>query len=111
MKEEKLAITKSTGNVYADLAFADAGEQQAKSEIAQQIARIIKHRKLTQKLAAEILGVDQPKISALQRGLLKGFSMERLLGFLNKLDRDVEIVIKLKPNKRKSPARLSVAFS
>jgi predicted XRE-type DNA-binding protein len=61
----------------------------------------IARRGLTQARAAEVLGIDQPKVSTLLRGRLTGFSVERLLRFLTALDRDVEIVIKDKAQARR----------
>jgi DNA invertase Pin-like site-specific DNA recombinase len=55
---------------------------------------------LTQAQAAELLGIDQPKVSALTRGKLSGFSMERMFHFLNALGRDVQITVKAKPRSR-----------
>jgi hypothetical protein len=52
------------------------------------------------KKAATLLDIDQPKVSALMRGRLSGFSTERLFKFLNDLGRDVEIVVKPKPRSR-----------
>ena len=65
-------------------------------------------RKLTQSQAAALLGVDQPKVSALKQGKLAGFSIERLLRFLLLLGRDIEIRVAVKPKSRAS-ARLRVA--
>jgi predicted XRE-type DNA-binding protein len=62
---------------------------------------------MTQAEAAELLGIDQPKVSALINGKLSGFSTVRLFRFLNALGRDVEIVVKIKPNSR-SQARTRV---
>ena len=93
---KKLKLTPSSGNVFADLGVADAEETLAKAEVASRICDIIAERKLSQTTAAEILGVDQPKVSALMHGRLGGFSSDRLFRFLNALDRDVEIVIKPK---------------
>lgn len=92
----KIKVTPSKGNVFADLGVADAEEAFAKAEIASRICDIIAERKLSQTRAATILGIDQPKVSALMRGRLEGFSSDRLFRFLNALDRDVEIVIKPK---------------
>ena len=55
---------------------------------------ILEERKLTQKKAATVFGIDQPKVSALLRERLEGFSSDRLFRFLNALDRDIEIVIR-----------------
>ncbi|OFV95262.1 MAG: XRE family transcriptional regulator [Acidobacteria bacterium RIFCSPLOWO2_02_FULL_60_20] len=100
--------TLGSGNVFADLGFANAEEMLAKAELAHRITAIIEHRRLTQSQAAEILRIDQPKISALKRGRLSGFSLERLLRLLLLLGRDVEIVVK-EPRPAKRPARLLVA--
>lgn len=91
--KKKIECVESSGNVFADLGFVNPEEALAKSELARQISAIIKQRKLTQKQAAEILKVDQPKISALIRGRLRSFSLERLISFLNELGQDVNIMI------------------
>jgi predicted XRE-type DNA-binding protein len=77
-------------------------EHLAKAGLTVQIIEIICQRRLNQSAAAAILGIDQPKISALLRGQLKNFSLDRLCRFLNALDKDVHIVVKDKP---KSPVR------
>jgi predicted XRE-type DNA-binding protein len=107
MKEE-IEVYHGSGNVFSDLELPDAEEMQAKAELARQILSIITKRHLTQAMAAEILGIDQPKVSALIRGKLRGFSMERLFHFLNALGRDVQITVKTKPRSRQQ-ARLRVA--
>jgi predicted XRE-type DNA-binding protein len=101
----------STGNVYADLGFADAAEMLAKARIVAQIGRIIQARKMTQVQAAELLGIDQPKVSSLLRGHFKGYSQERLIGFLTKLGMDVEIVVRPKARKRQTSGTVSVVFA
>ena len=99
---------ESSGNVFADLGLPQSEEALAKAELVQKITAIIEQRRLTQAQAAEILGVDQPKISALKRGRLSGFALERLVRFLVLLGQDVEIVVKSHPRSR-SQARLLVA--
>lgn len=94
-----LKHTVSSGNVYEDLGFNDSEERLAKAKLAFCITEIIERRGLIQNKAAKILGINQPKVSALMSGQLSGFSIERLIKFLNKLDQDVEIVIK--PHKSK----------
>ena len=98
---EKTEVFHGSGNVFADLGLPDAEELLAKAELARQIMTIIDKRRLSQVQAAEILGIDQPKVSALVRGNLAGFSFERLIHFLNLLGRDVQIVVKAKPRTRR----------
>ena len=103
----KRDYVESSGNVFADLGVPRAEEALAKAELAQKIIDIIGDRRLTQVQAARILDVDQPKISALRRGRLSGFSIERLLRFLMLLGHDVEITVR--PRRSRSRARLLVA--
>ena len=70
---------------------------------------MIARQRLTQAGAAEKLGVNQPKVSALANYRLNGFSVERLMTFLTALDQDVEIVIKKKPRSRANARILVVA--
>ncbi len=108
--KDKLEITKSSGNVFADVGLPNADKYLAKAELARQINQVITKRSLKQIEAAKVLGIDQPKVSALSCGRLDDFSIERLIDFLNKLDRDVEIVVKKKPTRRKEHGHLLVVF-
>ena len=107
ISEGENAITRGTGNVFADLGYADAEERQTKLRLAHAINGVIARRRLTQAAAADKLGVNQPKVSALANYKLDGFSVERLMTFLTALDQDVEIVIRNKPRSR-AAGRISV---
>ena len=100
--------TPSSGNVFADLNLPRADDLLAKAELAAKIIAEIERRRLTQNQAAQILGIDQPKISALKQGKLSGFSIERLMRLLLLLGRDIEIKVKGRP-KTRAAARLRVA--
>lgn len=90
-EEEEPLFEKSSGNVFRDLGFPDAEERLEKANLAYEIYRTITNRRLTQRKAAEIMGIDQPKVSSIVRGNLKGFSLERLIALLKKLGVDVHI--------------------
>jgi predicted XRE-type DNA-binding protein len=100
-------VVRGSGNVFADLGFPDAIERQAKLRLAYALNQVLDQRKLTQAEAAKVLGIGQPKISALRRYKLAGFSVERLMTLLTAVDQDVEIVIRRKPKTRRA-ARISV---
>ncbi len=97
-----------SGNVFADLRVPRPEEALAKAELAHKITRLIERRRLTQAEAARILDVDQPKVSALRRGRLSGFSLDRLVRFVVLLGHDVEIVVK-KRSRPRGRVRLLVA--
>ncbi len=83
-----------SGNVFEELGHSRPAEALAKAELARKIAELIAKRRLTQAAAAELLHVDQPKVSALARGRLAGFSLDRLVRFLALLGSDVEIAVR-----------------
>jgi predicted XRE-type DNA-binding protein len=87
-------IERGTGNVFADLGFKDAAERQTKTRLALAVNELLKARKLKQRETAELLGIPQPKVSALKNYQLDQFSVERLMEFLTALNHDVEIMIR-----------------
>lgn len=106
-RKEEITFELAQDNIFADIGLPNAEEELTKAELAWEIECIIKKRKLTQQKAAKIMGINQPKVSALLRRKLSGFSVERLMHFLNLLGQDIDIVVKPKPKNRKS-ARVHV---
>jgi len=102
-----LKVRPSSGNVFADLGFAQADDELEKAQLATHIRQVLKRRRLTQTAAARLVGVDQPEVSALLNGRLAGFSSDRLMRLLTALGQDVEIVVKGKPRNR-ARGRISV---
>lgn len=95
--KREIPVERSSGNVFEDIGLEQSAEMLVKSEMAARIASIIGKRGLTQARAAEVLGIDQPGVSDLVRGRLRGFSSDRLFRFLNALGQDVKIVIGPRP--------------
>ena len=91
---DNIPVTEGSGNVFADLGVAEPAEELAKAQLALHIRDAIKQRRLTQAEAAGLVGLDQPKISALMNGRLGGFSSDRLLRCLIALGCDVDIVVR-----------------
>jgi predicted XRE-type DNA-binding protein len=90
---DDVEVYESSGNVFADLGLPDAEERLAKAMISRLIANAIRERGLTQSQAAALLGTTQPKVSALVRGQLAGFSMDRLFRFLTVLGMNVRVEV------------------
>ena len=103
-------IEKSSGNIFADIGFANDQEMLVKANLALKISEIITQRRLTQMEAALVLGMPQPKLSKLLRGQFHGVSETKMLECLNKLGRDIQIVIR-KANRDKRIGRTSVIFA
>lgn len=79
MKVASRNFTIGSGNVFADLGLPKPDDLLAKAELAAMIIAEIQRRRLTQSQASRILGIDQPKVSALKQGRLSGFSIEHLM--------------------------------
>ena len=91
---EEIECEMSSGNVFADIGIENPEEELTKAKLVWEIEQIIKKKKLTQVEAAKMMGINQPKVSALIRRKLDGFSVERLIHFLNALGQDIDIVVR-----------------
>ena len=89
----KIKFRVASANIFADLGIPQPEEALAKADLARQLISIINERGLTQTEAAQLLGIDQPKVSALTRGQLGGFSMERLMNLLVVAGKGVEVLV------------------
>ena len=103
-------IHEGSGNVYADLGYPNAEEMPIKAKLVSKIADIVHGKGLTQAQTGRILGLTQPKVSALLRGQFRGISERRLIECLTSLGRDVEIVVKDAP-RRRAGGKLTVVFA
>ena len=91
---KNIEVEVGSGNVFRDLGHKNPEEALVKANLALQIHKIIKKRRLTQKNAAKILGITQPRVSDILRGRLARFSIDRLMRFIGLLGKDIEIRVK-----------------
>src|SRR4051812_31996560 len=94
MARKRAEVEVGTGNVFADLGYADARERSLKVELAIEVNRILGEGGLAQEEVAKLLGLRQPHVSDLVRYRLNRFSVERLLDFLTRLGKEVQIRIR-----------------
>ena len=99
-RETEIPVTPSSGNVFADVGLPEAEEELTKAQLASYIRRVVRRRRLTQVAASALMGIDQPKVSALLNGRLANFSSERLMRLLTALGHDVDITVKEKSGDR-----------
>jgi predicted XRE-type DNA-binding protein len=88
------SITRGSGNVFADLGRPDAQDRQTKTRLAKAVNDILATRQLRQADAARLLGIPQPRVSALVNYRLNEFSVEKLISLLTALEQDVHILIR-----------------
>ena len=89
----KVRAQRGSDNVFKDLGFPNPEEALLKADLVVLITRRVRSRGISQTEAGAVLGIPQSKVSDLLRGKLRGFSVERLLGFLMKLGNDIEISV------------------
>lgn len=99
-RKAEIPVKASSGNVFADIGLPQPEEELTKAQLASYLRQVIKRRRLTQVAAAALLGIDQPKVSALLNGRLANFSSERLMRLLTTLGQDVDITVRAKPRNR-----------
>jgi predicted XRE-type DNA-binding protein len=99
-READIQVTESSGNVFADMGLPEPEGEMTKAQLASHIRQVIKRKRLTQVAAASVMGIDQPKVSALLNGRLTNFSSERLMRLLTSLGQDVDITVRTKSRNR-----------
>ncbi len=90
----KLKRTRGSGNVFADVGF---GPEEADNLLlrAQLMSRIRETaRDLTQREAAVLFGVSQPRLNDLLRGKIDKFSLDALVNMLGRAGMRVELRVK-----------------
>src|SRR5947209_16288101 len=87
-------VEAGSGNVFADLDLPQPDLALAKAELVRRIRDLIAAKQLTQVKAAELLGLDQPKVSALIRGRVAGDTMDRLSRYRNARGQRVKITVR-----------------
>src|SRR3990167_6385047 len=98
----RLKMTRSSGNVFKDLGFAEeeAKHLRVRADLLIQIQMALKARGLKQAEAAKLLGVTQPRVSDLVRGRIDLFSIDTLIDMLARLGIRAKLV--LQPSRRRA---------
>jgi predicted XRE-type DNA-binding protein len=109
MSENEQELVRGSGNVYRDLGRPDAGLAQARAVTAAKIIRILDERGLSLRDAENLTGVARSEFSRIRNTQLRRFTLDRLIGILGKLDKDVELTVTFKPRKRGAAAGRSRA--
>lgn len=109
-KADPVRVSRGVRDVLVDLGVHGAAELTTKVRLAVAINGQLAERELSQVDAAELLGINQPKISALRNFKVDGFSVERLMNFLTALGSDIEIIVRARRRSTASaPGKISVS--
>jgi predicted XRE-type DNA-binding protein len=101
-------ITRSSGNVFADIGVPDAAAYKAKADLVLLIADLIERRGLSQSEVSKLIYLAQPDVSKLLRGHFDGYSFDRLFGYLTALDQHVTIGVEEAKSKKDAILEMAV---
>ena len=82
--------TLSSGNVFQDLGLPLPDERLAKAKLAYKINRLIANQRITQKDAANFLGISRSKMTALRNGRLQNFTIDHLASLFRRMNSDLQ---------------------
>ena len=98
MSEEKIPVTRGSGNVFADLDLPDADLRLAKARLVAALEEVAEKENLNQSEISRRCGATQPRVSRMLSGKGRGFTLDKIVTTLNMLGCDVSIkVSKAKP--------------
>ena len=98
--KEKIELVRGSGNVFRDFGNPNADVQQLKALLAAEIIGILGDRKLSTRKAEKETGVPHADFVRIRKPELKRFTVDRLIGILNKLSQRVDVSVKIRPMPR-----------
>ena len=100
MKNERLEVTRGSGNVYRDLGHANADVKQFKALLAAEILKTLDRDQLSVRQAQVRTGIAAADFSRIRNADLGRFTLDRLMSIINRLGSRVEVRVKLRPGGR-----------
>jgi predicted XRE-type DNA-binding protein len=97
-------IEMGTGNLFADLGYADADTHLFKAQLVTRMKSVMTERGMTQTATAKSAGVSQPDISRILKGHFRDVSVERLMRMLTRLGCEVDVIVRPQGSMAQMPA-------
>jgi predicted XRE-type DNA-binding protein len=96
MKDEKIELVRSSGNVFRDFGHANADVEQLKAILATEIIKMLDREKLTVRAAHARTGIAAADFSRIRKADLRRFTVDRLVSIINRLGSRIEIRVKVR---------------
>lgn len=107
MKLEALEVNRSSGNVYRDLGQENVDVKQFKALLAAEIIKQLDQDGLTMREAHARTGIAAADFSRIRNADLARFTLDRLVGIINRLGARVEVKLKIKSASRSNQAAIA----
>jgi predicted XRE-type DNA-binding protein len=96
MKKEPLDVVRGSGNVFRDFGLPDADVRQLKALLAAHIIKRLDRDGLTVRAAQARTGIAAADFSRIRNAYLKRFTVDRLIGIINRLGSSVEVKVSVR---------------
>ncbi|MGH6918331.1 MAG: helix-turn-helix domain-containing protein [Geminicoccaceae bacterium] len=100
MSNDDRDMVRGGDNPFQDVGLPDADTLLMKADLAAGILHVLRERQLSGAQAAKLAGVTEADISRIRRASLDRFTIDRLVRILNRLDRQVQVTVSLRPRGR-----------
>lgn len=105
-EQDDFALERGTGNLFADLGLPDAEREQLRAVLAAEIGKSLMDDSLSVRAAERLTGFAAADFSRIRRAKLKGFTIDRLMTILDRLNREVRVSVSVMPRKPVVPSHL-----
>ena len=105
MKVERLEVVRGSGNVFRDFSKDNADVKQFKALLAAEIIKTLDRDRLSVRRAHVRTGIAAADFSRIRNADLGRFTLDRLVGILNRLGSRVELKVKVRPAIRLAQAQ------
>ena len=90
-------LIRGSGNVYADLGMPDAEMRQLRTMLAAEVIKALDAEGLSVRAAQRRTGIAAADFSRIRNVKLAGFTADRLMTILHRLNRDVQVSVSVLP--------------
>ena len=97
MKDQQLDVVRGSGNVYRDLGQDNADVKQFKALLAAEIIKTLDRESLSARRAQACTGIAAADFSRIRNADLGRFTLDRLVGIINRLGSRVDVKMKVEP--------------
>jgi len=108
-RDDDMELSHCSGAVFRDLGLPNPEVEQLKAILAAKIIGIHDDQKLTVRRAHELTGFAAADFSRVRQAKHSGFTVDRLMSMLDRLDQDVEVTVSVQPRRRITPPAPHVA--
>jgi predicted XRE-type DNA-binding protein len=107
MKNESLEMIRGSANVFRDFGQQNADVEQFKALLAAEIIKALDRDKLSVRAAHARTGIAAADFSRIRNADLARFTLDRLVGIINRLGSRVKVKLKVQPAPRSPQADLA----